>query len=78
MKPYGVKIQDRRKMYDYSSDKFNTRGCFNKCNCNLCKTEKVLQRKNTVRSKIGLTVKNAMRVAKKRARQINKILSKNI
>ena len=74
MKPYGVKLQDRRKMYDYNPDKFNTRGCFNKCNCNLCRTEKYIQRKNTVRSDMGITVINAMRTAKKRARQLSKKL----
>jgi hypothetical protein len=73
MKPYGVKLSDRRPMYDYMPDKYNTRGCFNACNCHFCKQDKTVSRKNTVRSKKGIYVINAMRSAKKKERRNNKI-----
>lgn len=76
MKPYGIKLKDRRIMYDYSSDKYNSRGCFNICNCNMCKANGVRHkiRKNTSRKNTSsLFTKNRMRVAKKKARQLNKL-----
>lgn len=77
MKPYGIKLQDRRKMYDYDSDKFNSRGCFNKCKCNKCKQIKHKARINTSRRQKSLNVINSMRSAKKRQRFIFKTLIKN-
>lgn len=70
MRPYGIKLADRRRMYDYRSDKYNSRGCFNGCKCRICKKNKNKIRKNTAR-KITSTLgaKNRMRAAKKRARQ---------
>lgn len=73
MKPYGIKLQDRRKMYDYGSDKFNSRGCFNSCNCSICRNKKSKIRKDTARKKTNINAKNIMRAAKKRARQDYKI-----
>lgn len=73
MKPYGIKLQDRRKMYDYGADKFNSRGCFNSCDCHICRNKKSEIRKNTARKKTNTNAKNIMRMAKKRARQIAKI-----
>lgn len=77
MKPYGIKLQDRRRMYDYDSDKFNSRGCFNKCKCNKCKQVKHKARINTSRRQKSLNVINCMRSAKKRQRFIFKILIQN-
>lgn len=73
MKPYGVKIEDRRKVFDDTPDKYNTRGCFNRCGCSRCRSEKTKRRKNTVRTQVtSLNVKNGMRSAKKKARQCGK------
>lgn len=75
MKPYGVKLKDRRIMYDYGSDKYNSRGCFNRCNCTLCKAngKRHKIRKDTARIKTSkLSIKNVMRTAKKVQRQQNK------
>lgn len=79
MKPYGIKLQDRRRMYDYDSDKFNSRGCFNKCKCNICSRNgaKHKIRINTSRRQKSLNVINSMRSAKKRQRFIFKTLIKN-
>lgn len=77
MKPYGIKIQDRRTMYDYGSDKFNSKGCFNTCKCKICSKQKTKIRKDTARKKTSLSTKNRMRVVKKRARQELKFNSLN-
>ena len=77
MKPYGIKLQDRRRMYDYDSDKFNSRGCFNKCTCHKCKQIKHKARINTSRRQKSLNVLNSMRSVKKRQRFVFKILIKN-
>ena len=77
MKPYGIKLADRRPMYDYRSDKFNSRGCINICQCSICKRngKKHKIRRNTARAKTSTTSsKNRMRTIKKRARQLSKIL----
>ena len=72
MKPYGITLKDRRRMYDYGADKFNSRGCFDACSCNICRNKKAKIRKNTVRKKASESTNNIMRMAKKRARQIAK------
>ena len=72
MKPYGIKLKDRRIMYDYGSDKYNSRGCFNTCNCHICRKNKSKIRKNSARKKPGLITNNIMRAAKKHMRQILK------
>lgn len=77
MKPYGIKIGDRRPMYDYSSDKYNSRGCFNRCKCNICKKKKYKIRQNNARARKTTNVKNRMRSAKKSQRQYNKRLCKD-
>ena len=79
MKPYGIKLHDRRRMYDYDSDKFNSRGCFNTCQCNICKRKgnKHKIRINNSRRQKSLNVLNSMRSAKKRQRFMFKILIKN-
>lgn len=70
MKPYGIKLADRRPMYDYRSDKFNSKGCFNACKCKICSKNKSKIRKDSARHKTStLAVINRMRTAKKRARQ---------
>jgi hypothetical protein len=70
MIPYGISIKDRRPMYDYRADKYNSRGCFNVCNCVLCRNKKTEARKNTNRIKSStLSVQNRMRSAKKKSRQ---------
>lgn len=73
MKPYGIPLKDRRPMCDWGSDRYNSRGCFNTCTCPSCKNNKYKIRSKTVRRPTGkLTVKNAMRSAKKKIRQQNK------
>lgn len=73
MKPYGITIKDRRPMYDYGPDKYNSRGCFNKCNCNICKKRKSKIRKDTSRKRSrSINVLNIMRACKKKARRILK------
>ncbi len=81
MKPYGIKLADKRSMYDYGSDKFNSRGCINACNCQICmaKGRKHKIRKNDARKVTStLAAKNRMRTVKKRARQLNKKIIKYI
>lgn len=51
MKPYGVKLKDRRRMYDFPSDKYNSRGCFDTCNCHICRNKKNKIRKQTSRAR---------------------------
>lgn len=63
-------------MYDYRSDKYNSRGCFDKCNCHLCRANGVRHkiRKNTARAKTSsLNVQNRMRSVKKKMRRQLKI-----
>lgn len=72
MRPYGISIKDRRVMYDYGSDKYNSRGCFNKCTCISCRKRKHKIRIDTARKRPSLITNNIMRSAKKRARQFLK------
>ena len=59
-------------MYDYGSDKFNSRGCFNLCNCDICRKKKNKIRKDSARAESSTSVKNRMLTVKKRARQESK------
>ncbi len=77
MRPYGISLKDRRRMYDYGADKYNSRGCFNHCDCHICRNKKSKIRKDTSRAHTSnLNVINRMRAAKKHQRQIFKTLLK--